>query len=93
MRSNDVSVPTKDEDLARLAEIADQLDERKLLFHEQRLILNRRLEAGDCATTTQPQDRGQGELARICRISTAQVGQMTKPELVEKARKAIANGN
>ncbi len=74
--------PTKEEDLARLAEIADLLDERESLFDERRLIWARRLEAGDCATTTQPADRGRAELARISRVATAQINNSTSPELL-----------
>lgn len=82
--------PTKGQDLARLAEIADLLDERELMFHERRLIWARRLKAGDCATTAQPQDRGQGELARISRVASAQVANGVKTELLERARRALA---
>ena len=80
----------RERDLARLTEIADLLDDREMLFHERRLIWARRIAAGDCATTSQPNDSGQAELARVSRVRPPQVSQATAPELVERAREALA---
>jgi hypothetical protein len=83
--------PTKEQDLARLAEIADELESLDLLYHERSVILDRRVHAGDCGRPGHPRDKGYSTLAGVARIARGQVIEAVEPARVEKARRAIAN--
>ena len=82
--------PTKDQDLARLAELAGRIKELELAYHERAVILARRVKAGDCGRPGYPRDKGYSTLAAIAGIARSQVIEAIEPARVEKARKALA---
>ena len=73
-------IPTRDEDFARLNELADAIDAGALAIQERRLIWDRRLKKGDST---------QSELARASRVVRMQVKAGIKPELIARAKAAM----
>ena len=83
----------KEYDRERLHAIANEIDDLstrlEIVFAKRVLIWDRRIKAGDCATSPQPTDRGAGERAKMSRVSRPLVANSVTPERIAKAKKTL----